>query len=165
MRKRRVKVSQKPNALSGGEEKKQSSRLGLNGAIDPVPEEDTPNRGPAQASRQVYARYLSHFSDLKAFNQLCQGACQSCQTMSGCSVDTKRWWGGGRRLCIILRGGICMCSFPHPVCPSKHHTTLAVPLARHIYRHMTRRSELHGFLHGLMEPSNLPVTGRFVDQY
>lgn len=34
------------------------------------------------ARRQVFARYLSHFSDLKAFNQLCQGACQSCQTMS-----------------------------------------------------------------------------------
>lgn len=32
--------------------------------------------------RQVFARYLSHFCDLKAFNQLCQGACQSCQTMS-----------------------------------------------------------------------------------
>lgn len=31
---------------------------------------------------QVFARYLSHFSDLKAFNQLCKGACQSCQTMS-----------------------------------------------------------------------------------
>lgn len=34
------------------------------------------------ARGQVFARYLSHFSDLKAFNQLCKGACQSCQTMS-----------------------------------------------------------------------------------
>lgn len=45
------------------------------------------------ARGQVFARYLSHFSDLKAFNQLCQGACQSCQTMSrlqACSIDTVR---------------------------------------------------------------------------
>lgn len=126
MRKRRAKGSQKPKALSGGEKKKQSPRLGLNGAIDPVPEEDTPNRGLAQASRQVYARYLSHFFDLKAFNQLCQGACQSCQTMSGCSVDTKRWWQWWWwwwwGLCIMLRGGTCMCSSLHPACPSPHNS-------------------------------------------
>lgn len=44
------------------------------------------------ARRQVFARYLSHFSDLKAFNQLCQGACQSCQTMS--SPQYRRGKGG-----------------------------------------------------------------------
>lgn len=46
----------------------------------PAPAEDTPCRGRLTARRQVFARYRSHFSDLKAFNQLSQGACQSCQT-------------------------------------------------------------------------------------